>query len=71
MLPLQRYTDRLSVPQRSTELCGISKAQQRLFVSPVFGSAGSLKLSRPIVAMAPTPAGKGYWLFASDGGGFT
>ena len=28
-------------------------------------------VSHPIVAMAPTPAGKGYWLFASDGGGFT
>jgi hypothetical protein len=34
------------------------------------GSAGSLHLSRPVVAMAPTPDGGGYWLVASDGGIF-
>ena len=36
-----------------------------------FGSAGSLRLSKPIVGMAATPDGKGYWLVASDGGVFT
>ena len=35
-----------------------------------FGSAGSLRLNRPVVGMAPTPAGAGYWLAASDGGIF-
>ncbi|MGH9042067.1 MAG: hypothetical protein ACRDZ3_17750 [Acidimicrobiia bacterium] len=34
------------------------------------GSTGAVKLNRPIVAMAPTPTGKGYWLVASDGGIF-
>ena len=29
-----------------------------------FGSAGSLKLNKPIVGLAPTPDGKGYWLVA-------
>ena len=32
---------------------------------------GSLDLVSPIVAMAATPTGGGYWLVASDGGIFT
>jgi hypothetical protein len=36
-----------------------------------FGSAGALRLARPIVGMAATPDGGGYWLVASDGGIFT
>ena len=35
------------------------------------GSLGSLKLAKPIVAMASTASGHGYWLAASDGGIFT
>jgi hypothetical protein len=35
-----------------------------------YGSAGNVKLNKPIVGMAPTPDGKGYWLVASDGGVF-
>ncbi|HKN38594.1 MAG TPA: hypothetical protein VJ456_05760, partial [Acidimicrobiia bacterium] len=35
-----------------------------------FGSTGSLRLTKPIVAMAATPSGQGYWLVASDGGVF-
>ena len=29
-----------------------------------------MRLNQPIVGMAPTPTGKGYWLVASDGGIF-
>jgi len=36
-----------------------------------YGSTGSLVLNRPVVGMAPTPDGKGYWLIASDGGIFS
>ena len=36
-----------------------------------YGSTGSIALNRPIVGMAPTPDGRGYWLVASDGGVFT
>ena len=36
-----------------------------------YGSAAGLPLTHPIVALAPTPDGKGYWLVASDGGVFT
>jgi hypothetical protein len=35
-----------------------------------YGSAGSIKLNQPIVGMAATPNGGGYWLVASDGGIF-
>jgi SpoIID/LytB domain protein len=35
------------------------------------GSAGAIKLNKPIVGMAATPDGLGYWLVASDGGIFT
>ncbi len=36
-----------------------------------YGSAGGLPLAKPIVGMAATPDGGGYWLVASDGGVFT
>ncbi len=36
----------------------------------VYGNSGELKLNLPVVGMASTPSGKGYWLVASDGGIF-
>ncbi len=36
-----------------------------------YGSAGGIHLDEPIVGMASTPDGRGYWLVASDGGVFT
>jgi hypothetical protein len=36
-----------------------------------FGSTGGMRLNQPIVAMASTPDGGGYWLAAADGGIFT
>jgi precorrin-2 methylase len=35
-----------------------------------YGSAGAIHLNEPIVGMASSPDGKGYWLVASDGGIF-
>ena len=35
-----------------------------------FGSTGGVRLTRPIVGMAATPTGTGYWTVASDGGIF-
>jgi hypothetical protein len=39
--------------------------------APFAGSAGNLKLNKPVVGMAVTPDGNGYWLVASDGGVFS
>jgi hypothetical protein len=35
-----------------------------------YGSMGGKPLAMPIVGMAATPGGRGYWLVASDGGVF-
>jgi hypothetical protein len=35
-----------------------------------YGSTGNIRLNQPIVGMAATPDGRGYWLVASDGGVF-
>ena len=35
-----------------------------------FGSAGSLRLNKPVVGISPTITGLGYYLVASDGGIF-
>src|SRR5437763_13365650 len=39
--------------------------------APFKGSTDATKLARPIVGMAATPSGQGYWLVASDGGIFS
>ena len=38
--------------------------------APFVGSTGALRLASPVVGMAGTPSGNGYWLVASDGGIF-
>jgi hypothetical protein len=35
------------------------------------GSTGAMRLSQPVVGMAPTPTGQGYWLVGADGGIFS
>ena len=35
-----------------------------------YGSMGAAVLNQPIVGMAATPDGRGYWLAAADGGIF-
>ena len=39
--------------------------------APFYGSAGGKWLASPVVGMAPTPDGGGYWEEASDGGVFS
>ena len=38
--------------------------------APTFGDLGDVDLAAPVVGMAATPSGGGYWLVASDGGVF-
>jgi hypothetical protein len=35
------------------------------------GSTGGIHLNQPIIGMANSPSGAGYWLIAVDGGVFT
>ena len=39
--------------------------------APFYGSTGGMVLNKPVVGMAATPDGGGYWLVASDGGIFS
>jgi len=39
--------------------------------APFFGSTGSRALTKPIVGMASSPSGRGYWFVATDGGIFS
>ncbi len=39
--------------------------------APFYGSEGGSRLNAPIVGMAASPGGRGYWLVASDGGIFS
>ena len=39
--------------------------------APFYGSMGGTRLNKPVVGMASTPDGKGYWMVASDGGIFS
>ncbi|MGH8973945.1 MAG: hypothetical protein ACRD0C_12175, partial [Acidimicrobiia bacterium] len=36
-----------------------------------FGSTGSVKLAQPVMGIAPTANGAGYWMVARDGGIFS
>nr|MDP9334559.1 hypothetical protein [Actinomycetota bacterium] len=36
-----------------------------------YGSTGAITLNQPIVGMAATPSGNGYWFVAADGGIFS
>ena len=52
---------------------GVAASSEGVFTygdAAFYGSTGDLSLNRPIVGMAATPDGKGYWLVASDGGIF-
>lgn len=39
--------------------------------APFHGSMGGIPLNQPVIGMAPTRSGDGYWLVAADGGVFS
>ncbi|TMK40018.1 MAG: carboxypeptidase-like regulatory domain-containing protein, partial [Actinobacteria bacterium] len=49
----------------------VSVAGSSVAPTGFFGSMGGTPLNKPIVGMAATPTGNGYWLVASDGGVFS
>src|SRR5437763_1067202 len=49
----------------------VSVAGNSVAPTGFFGSMGGTPLNKPIVGMAATPTGNGYWLVASDGGVFS
>ena len=49
----------------------LRRGRLRLRTAGYYGSTGGLHLNKPIVGMAATPDGGGYWLVASDGGVFS
>ena len=52
-------------------IAGVDGSVYAFGSAPFKGSAGGLKLNKPMVGLAPTPSGQGYWLVASDGGIFS
>ena len=61
-------------PRRPATATGWSRAtaaSSRSATRRFEGSTGNIKLNKPIVAMAASPTGRGYWFVASDGGIFT
>jgi hypothetical protein len=54
-----------STPEREDHVRPSAILFQRLDIEPIEGVA------RPIVGIASTPSGNGYWLVASDGGIFS
>jgi uncharacterized protein YkwD len=50
---------------------GVTAGSATSSANHYLGSISSVALNRPVVGMAATPAGGGYWLAAADGGVFT
>ena len=58
-------------PARATGWWPPTAASSASVTPPSTAPPADVRLNRPIVGMAATPDGKGYWLVASDGGIFT
>ena len=57
-------------PARATGSSHPTAASSASATRDYYGSTGGMRFKQPIVGMAATPTGKGYWLVASDGGIF-
>ena len=66
--------EQLVLPASSSQGLTVSGSDGGVFTfgdAPFHGSLGGTHLNAPIVGMADTPDGGGYWLVARDGGVFT
>ena len=59
-----------SVPRAAAQATSTSETVFALGDANFYGSTGSIPTDQPLVGMAATPSGHGYWLVASDGGVF-
>jgi hypothetical protein len=73
MLILLAWSFVASIPKSAAHAAQSAHAQDVYAFgdAPFLGSTGSLALTKPIVGMAATPSGRGYWSVASDGGIFS
>src|SRR5437879_562139 len=79
MMPLSEATSQFPYPflaeagTRATSVSGVEACARAIFAfgdASFEGSTGDITLAKPIVGMASTPTGAGYWMVASDGGIF-
>ncbi len=73
-LTLRTLAEQLSLPAAGNQgilLAGSDGGISALGTATSHGSMGGSHLNAPIVGMAATPDGGGYWLVASDGGIFS
>jgi hypothetical protein len=70
---LRAFVEQLTFPPASSQGTVLAARDGGVFAygtAPFEGSMGGQKLNAPIVGVATTPDGEGYWLVASDGGVF-
>ena len=73
-LPAQRADDRHGADASPATATGWSAATavcSRSATPQFYGSTGGLRLNSPVLGLCPTPTGRGYWLYARDGGIFS
>ena len=74
-----RHADRQSVRRARVDAVGQGVLDRRRRTGDVeafgdahdYGGADTLALNQPVLGIAPTASGKGYWLLARDGGIFS
>ncbi len=66
-----RYRPHVSGADLAYDLVSANGAVTSFGHAGNYGGAEKLHLNAPIVGIAPTPDGRGYWLVAQDGGVFT
>ena len=71
---LRSFTERMDLPPSANQGFVVTASDGGIFTfgnAQFFGSMGGRHLNQPIVGVASTPDGMGYWEAASDGGIFT
>ena len=68
---LRSWGPRSTPSRRATGPSRPMVASSRSSATRFLGSMGAVRLNQPIVGMAATPDGNGYWLVARDGGVFS